>query len=207
MQGIFKRVIDFTGAIGILIVLAPVLLITALLIRIRLGSPVLFRQTRPGLKGRPFVIYKFRTMTDRRDASGELLPDEERLTRLGEWIRRLSLDEFPQLLNVLGGSMSLVGPRPLMMRYLPRYTPRQYRRHDVKPGITGWVQVNGRNALSWDEKFNLDIWYVEHRSAWLDFRILWLTLAELIRPKGISHQGYTTMPEFWGTAGHAEESR
>ena len=206
MTNSIKRCIDISGALAGLVLLSPVLLVTALLIRCRMGSPVLFRQPRPGLGGRPFRIYKFRTMNDRRGADGALLPDGERLTRVGEILRGASLDELPQLLNVLEGTMSLVGPRPLLMSYLPRYTPRQFRRHDVKPGLTGWAQVNGRNALSWEDKFELDLWYVENRGTWLDLRIVALTVAELVRPKGINHQGYSTMPEFLGTPGGPKEA-
>lgn len=164
-----------------------------------MGSPIFFRQVRPGLHGRPFALFKFRTMNERRDASGHLLPDGIRLTRLGEWMRRLSLDEVPQLINVIKGEMSLVGPRPLLLQYLDRYTPEQARRHEVRPGITGWAQVNGRNALSWEKKFDLDVWYVDHWSFWLDLRILWMTLVKVIRKEGISAAGEATMSEFMGT--------
>lgn len=181
-----------------LILLSPVLAVIALLVRIKLGSPVLFRQQRPGLHGKPFTLLKFRTMTDARDADGNLLPDEQRLTSFGQFLRRTSLDELPELFNVLKGDMSLVGPRPLLMQYLERYTPEQMRRHEVKPGITGWAQVNGRNALSWEEKFALDVWYVDHLSLWLDLKIIVLTVWKVLRREGISQDGFATMPEFMG---------
>jgi lipopolysaccharide/colanic/teichoic acid biosynthesis glycosyltransferase len=155
---------------------------------------------RPGLHGKPFVMLKFRTMTDQRDANGELLPDDLRLTRFGKWLRSTSLDELPELFNVLKGEMSLVGPRPLLMEYLPRYTPEQARRHEVKPGITGWAQVNGRNALSWEEKFQLDVWYVDHWNLWLDMKILLLTIWKVLKREGISAEGSATMPVFTGNA-------
>lgn len=172
----------------------------ALLVRFKLGAPVLFRQQRPGLHGRPFTLYKFRTMTDARDAEGALLPDAERLTSFGHFLRSTSLDELPELFNVLKGEMSLVGPRPLLMEYLPRYTPEQQRRHEVRPGLTGWAQVNGRNALSWEEKFALDVWYVEHCSFWLDLKILVLTTGKIINREGISQPGHATMEEFRGSS-------
>jgi lipopolysaccharide/colanic/teichoic acid biosynthesis glycosyltransferase len=178
----------------------PVLLFVALLVRLKLGSPVLFRQKRPGRRGRIFEMLKFRTMTNARDAEGNLLPDAERLAPFGRWLRSTSLDELPELLNVVRGEMSLVGPRPLLVQYLDRYTPEQARRHDVPPGITGWAQVNGRNAISWDEKFKLDVWYVEHRSIALDLRILFLTLKKVMIRDGISAQGDATMPEFRGVS-------
>jgi lipopolysaccharide/colanic/teichoic acid biosynthesis glycosyltransferase len=164
-----------------------------------LGKPVLFRQVRPGLNGKPFVMYKFRTMTEERDAEGRLLPDEKRLTPFGCFLREYSLDELPEFFNVLRGEMSLVGPRPLRMEYLDRYTPEQARRHEVKPGITGWAQVNGRNALPWEEKFKLDVWYVDNWTIWLDLKILWLTLVKVLRREGISAHGHATMPEFKGS--------
>lgn len=176
----------------------PVLAVVALLVRLKLGSPVLFRQKRPGRRGRIFEMLKFRTMTNARDAEGNLLPDAERLAPFGRWLRSTSLDELPELLNVVRGEMSLVGPRPLLVQYLDRYTPEQARRHEVPPGITGWAQVNGRNAISWDEKFKLDVWYVEHRSIALDLRILFLTLKKVMIRDGISAQGDATMPEFRG---------
>jgi lipopolysaccharide/colanic/teichoic acid biosynthesis glycosyltransferase len=167
-------------------------------VRLRLGAPVFFRQQRPGLHGRPFTILKFRTMRDAVDAGGSPLPDAERLTRLGKFLRSTSLDELPELLNVLGGDMSLVGPRPLLMQYLERYTPEQARRHEVRPGITGWAQVNGRNAITWERKFELDVWYVDHRSFLLDLRILARTLAGVVRREGITQPGSATAEEFRG---------
>lgn len=179
--------------------LAPVLVAVALLVSWRIGKPVLFWQTRPGKHGKPFRIVKFRTMRDGRDAEGKLLPDAERMTALGRFLRAASLDELPELWNVLKGDMSLVGPRPLLMQYLPLYTPEQARRHEVRPGITGWAQVNGRNAISWEKKFELDVWYVDHQSFWLDLKILWLTLWQVVRRDGIRHEGHATMPAFTGT--------
>jgi lipopolysaccharide/colanic/teichoic acid biosynthesis glycosyltransferase len=175
------------------------MLYLAFRVRQELGSPVLFRQVRPGLGGKPFVMYKFRTMTEERDEQGNLFPDEKRLTPFGAFLRAWSLDELPELFNVLKGDMSLVGPRPLLMQYLDRYTPEQFRRHEVKPGITGWAQVNGRNALSWEEKFKLDVWYVDNWTIWLDLKILWLTLVKVLRREGISAHGHATMPEFKGS--------
>lgn len=194
-----KRVIDLITVIPGLILVSPLLLFVALLVRSRLGSPILFRQERPGRLGQPFIIYKFRTMTDDRDGHGALLPDQERLTRFGRFMRSTSLDELPELLNVLKGDMSFVGPRPLLMGYLTLYTPEQMRRHDVKPGITGWAQVNGRNAIDWDEKFALDVWYVDNTSFTLDMRILWLTMLQVIRRDGINHPDHTTMAPFSGS--------
>ncbi len=193
-----KRLFDLIIAGLILLVLSPLLLVLALWVWAAHGTPILFRQQRPGYKGRPFVLYKFRTMTDRTAPDGNLLPDSERLTRLGRFLRSTSLDELPELFNVLRGEMSLVGPRPLLMQYLERYSPEQMRRHDMLPGITGWAQVNGRNALTWDEKFKLDIWYVDHWSLWLDIKILWLTLWKALKREGISQPGHATMEEFKG---------
>lgn len=193
-----KRLIDILSALLGLIVLGPVLIITAILVRIKLGAPVLFKQKRPGLHTQPFYVYKFRTMTDQRDADGRLLPDEVRLTPLGKLLRRLSLDELPQLLNVVKGDLSLVGPRPLLMQYLPLYSPEQSRRHEVRPGITGWAQVNGRNAISWEEKFKLDVWYVDHQSFWLDLKILGMTFNKVFKREGISQNGQATMEAFRG---------
>jgi len=195
-----KRLFDFSVALLMLAVLWPLLLLLAVLVRVRLGSPVLFRQQRPGLHGKPFSICKFRSMNDARDAKGELLPDAERLTALGKFMRRLSLDELPQLFNVLSGELSLVGPRPLLMEYLPLYSSEQARRHEVRPGITGWAQVNGRNAISWEERFRLDVWYVEHRSFLLDMKILWLTVLKVVKSEGVSQQGHATMQKFRGSA-------
>ncbi|SHF69811.1 Sugar transferase involved in LPS biosynthesis (colanic, teichoic acid) [Desulfofundulus australicus DSM 11792] len=202
MRFFFKRLMDFIGAVVGLALLAPVMLLIALFICLNMGRPVLFRQVRPGLHGRPFVIYKFRTMKEERDSRGDLLPDEQRLTRLGRFLRSTSLDELPELFNVLKGDMSLVGPRPLLMEYLERYTPEQARRHEVKPGITGWAQVNGRNAITWEEKFKLDVWYVDNWSLWLDVKILCLTLVKVLKREGISAQGHATMPEFMGQKGN-----
>lgn len=195
------RLRDIVGALAGLVLLAPLLAAIALGIRLTLGGPVLFRQVRPGLHGRPFGLVKFRTMRDALDASGAPLPDEQRLTRFGRLLRATSLDELPELWNVLTGDMSLVGPRPLLMEYLPLYTPRQARRHEVKPGLTGWAQVSGRNAIGWDEKFALDVWYVDHRSHWLDLKILALTLIKVLRAEGISQKGHATMEKFGGSRG------
>jgi sugar transferase EpsL len=195
---ILKRGFDFVVSLIALIILSPVMLITAILVRYKLGSPVIFKQQRPGLHGKPFYLYKFRTMTDERDENGKLLPDHLRLTPFGQFLRKYSLDELPQLLNVLKGDISLVGPRPLLMEYLELYTPEQARRHEVKPGITGWAQVNGRNAISWEEKFKLDVWYVDHQSFWLDLKILFLTAIKVFKSEGISHEGHVTMPFFKG---------
>jgi len=194
-----KRVLDLTLTIPALILLAPLMLIIALVVRVALGAPVLFRQVRPGLHGKPFTLYKFRTMTDARDAQGNLLPDSARLTPFGRFLRSTSLDELPELWNVIKGDMSLVGPRPLLMKYLDRYTPEQARRHEVKPGLTGWAQINGRNALTWEDKFKLDIWYVDHLSLALDLKILVLTLVKVLKREGISAIDHDTMPEFTGT--------
>lgn len=199
-----RRASDPLTALLLLLLLSPLLLLLWALIRLRLGAPVLFRQERPGKDGRPFAILKFRTMTDARDADGALRPDAERLTALGAWLRRTSLDELPELLNVLRGEMAFVGPRPLLMEYLPLYTAEQARRHEVLPGITGWAQVNGRNALDWPAKFALDVWYVDHASPWLDLRILAMTALQVVRPRGISHEGHATMPPFTGDAEEKE---
>ncbi len=195
-----KRIIDIAGASLGLVLTAPLLLAIALLVRVNLGKPILFRQRRPGLHGKPFVMLKFRTMSDERDANGELLPDEKRLTPFGKWLRSTSLDELPELLNVLKGDMSLVGPRPLLMEYLDRYSPEQARRHEVKPGITGWAQVNGRNSLGWEERFKLDVWYVDHWNVWLDMKILLMTLWKVLKREGISAEGAATMPLFTGNS-------
>lgn len=196
-----KRAFDLLFTVLALIPLLPVIGILYIIVRSGLGSPVLFRQQRPGLAGRPFLLFKFRTMTDARDAKGDLLPDSERLTRLGLFLRKTSLDELPTLFNVLNGDMSLVGPRPLLMGYLALYTPEQMRRHDVMPGMTGWAQINGRNAISWEKKFALDLWYVEHQSFRLDMKILLRTLRTVIQREGINQAGVATMPEFMGTRG------
>ena len=193
-----KRIFDVGVAGGALLITWPLLLAIAVLVRIRIGSPVLFRQQRPGFRARPFTALKFRTMSDEMDATGNLLPDERRLGAAGRFLRSTSLDELPQLINVVRGEMSLVGPRPLLLRYLDRYSADQARRHDVMPGITGWAQINGRNALSWDEKFTLDVWYVDHWSLALDLQILMRTVAVTLRRRGISSDASITMPEFMG---------
>jgi sugar transferase EpsL len=197
-----KRLFDlFTTAFGLIIIL-PLLLVLALLVWIFLGTPILFRQQRPGYKGRPFITYKFRTMTNRTGSDGKLLPDAERLTNFGRFLRSTSLDDLPQVFNVLRGEMSLVGPRPLLMQYLKRYTPEQMRRHDALPGITGWAQINGRNALDWEDKFRLDVWYVDHWSFWLDLKILYLTPWKVFKREGINQPGHVTVEEFKGSAKH-----
>lgn len=193
-----KRLLDLVLTVPALIILSPLLIVLGFLVRLKLGSPVLFRQMRPGLNEKPFVMLKFRTMSDARDEHGELLPDAQRLTRFGVFLRKSSIDELPEIINVLKGDMSLVGPRPLLMQYLDRYTPEQARRHEVKPGITGWAQINGRNALTWEEKFKLDVWYVDHWSLWLDIKILFITVWKIIKREGISHPGHATMEEFKG---------
>ena len=195
---IITRVIDMIMSGLGLIILSPLLVIIFMLILIQMGTPVIFKQMRPGLNGKPFCMYKFRTMTNEKDEQGNLLPDELRLTRLGRFLRSTSLDELPELFNVLKGDMSLVGPRPLLMQYLDRYTPEQARRHEVKPGITGWAQVNGRNAITWEEKFALDVWYVDNRSLLLDMKILAITVVKVFKREGISAVGEATMPEFMG---------
>ena len=193
-----KRSLDCLVSGVALTLLAPGLLLVAGLIFLKMGAPVLFTQERPGLGGRPFRVYKFRTMSDAREAEGQCLSDAQRLSTLGLLLRQWSVDELPQLFNVLKGDMSLVGPRPLLMEYLPLYSPTQARRHEVRPGITGWAQVNGRNAISWPDKFALDVWYVDHHSLWLDVRILWLTLRKVLLRDGISASGEATMPKFEG---------
>jgi sugar transferase EpsL len=195
----WKRVIDLALTIPALVVFSPLLILIALPLGLTLGTPILFRQKRPGQHGRPFTLLKFRTMTNARDAQGNLLADAQRLTWLGRFLRSTSLDELPELLNVLKGAMSLVGPRPLLLEYLPRYTPEQNRRHEVKPGLTGWAQINGRNALTWEEKFAYDVWYVDHQSLWLDLKILALTVWKILRREGISQAGQATMEEFRGS--------
>jgi lipopolysaccharide/colanic/teichoic acid biosynthesis glycosyltransferase len=194
-----KRIFDLTIALFGLLALALPLLLLIWLIRRKLGSPVFFCQIRPGLKAQPFQMVKLRTMTDECSPDGQLLSDQDRLTPFGRWLRASSLDELPELWNVLKGEMSLVGPRPLLVEYLPLYTPEQARRHEVRPGITGWAQVNGRNAISWEEKFKLDVWYVDNQSLWLDLKILWLTIKKVLVRDGISAQGDATMPKFTGS--------
>ena len=200
MQGIplTKRLFDLTGTVVGLILLSPFYLVVPVLVWTFLGRPILFRQQRAGYKGRVFTVYKFRTMTNRTGPDGNLLPDAERLTPLGRFLRAASLDDLPQAWNILRGDMSAVGPRPLMAKYLERYSPEQMRRHDVLPGITGWAQVNGRNALDWDEKFRLDVWYVDHWSFWLDIKILWMTVGTVLKREGVSQPGHATVEEFMG---------
>lgn len=195
-----KRIFDFLVSFCMLLVLSIVIFFTWIVVRIKLGSPAIFKQARPGLNGEVFNVYKFRTMTDERDEFGELLPDAVRLTSFGKLLRKLSLDELPQLWNVLKGDMSFVGPRPLLVEYLPLYNERQALRHEVRPGITGWAQVNGRNAISWEQKFEYDVWYVENESLWLDFKILLLTIKKVFVSEGISQNGHATMPIFKGSA-------
>jgi len=199
-----KRLFDFLVSLCALLALSPVILMVAFLVRRYLGTPVLFTQQRPGLNERPFLLYKFRTMNDARDASGNLLPDAQRLTKMGKTIRQLSLDELPQLFNVLKGDMSLVGPRPLLMEYLPLYSAEQHRRHRVRPGITGWAQINGRNAIGWEERFALDVWYVDNHSFILDIKILFATVMKVLRRSGISQPGQETMSKFTGTTNKHE---
>jgi sugar transferase EpsL len=195
-----KRIFDIAlTSIG-LVLLSPLLLTVALLVRFKHGTPIFFRQQRPGKHGQPFMILKFRTMTDGRDPEGNILPDAERLTKFGRFLRGTSLDEFPELINVLRGDMSLVGPRPLLMEYLEFYTPEQARRHEVRPGITGWAQVNGRNSITWEEKFKMDEWYIDNQNFLLDVKILWLTFFKVFRREGISHEGQATMKKFTGTS-------
>lgn len=193
-----KRVLDLLVSSASLFILAPLILMLCCLVGVFLGRPIFFRQTRPGKSGAPFVMYKFRTMTSALNEKGELLPDAMRLTPLGAFLRKTSLDELPELWNVIKGDMSLVGPRPLLMEYLPLYDDKQLRRHDVRPGITGWAQVNGRNAISWEEKFKLDVWYVDHQSFWLDIKILFLTVLKVFKREGISQVGQATMERFKG---------
>jgi sugar transferase EpsL len=194
-----KRIFDIVLSVAAVVLLSPLLVFSAVVIRLKMGSPVLFRQQRPGLGGKGFVIYKFRTMTNEYDEAGRFLPDEQRLPTFGRFLRSTSLDELPELFNVLKGDMSIVGPRPLMMKYLSRYTPEQTRRHEVKPGVTGWAQINGRNAISWEDRFKLDVWYVDNHSLWLDLRILLRTIAAVFKREGITQQGRATMDEFMGT--------
>jgi sugar transferase EpsL len=201
-QNNMKRAFDFSIALILFIVFMPLLAAIALLVRAKLGSPVLFRQARPGLDGSPFLMYKFRTLTDERNDNGILLPDAHRMTRFGALLRKLSLDELPELTNVLKGDMSLVGPRPLLMQYLKRYSTDQARRHDVKPGITGWAQINGRNSISWPEKFKLDVWYVDNQSFRLDVKILMLTIVQVYQREDVHQVGHVTAEEFMGNTDH-----
>ena len=192
------RVFDLLLTFPALLLLLPVLFVVAVLVRWNLGSPIFYKQKRPGKDGIPFMLYKFRTMRDEKDKNGTLLPDDKRLTRLGKFLRSTSIDELPELWNVLKGDMSLVGPRPLLMQYLDRYTPEQARRHEVKPRITGWAQINGRNAITWEEKFKLDVWYVDNRSLWLDVKIIFMTIWKILKRQGINQPGQATMKEFRG---------
>jgi sugar transferase EpsL len=194
IQLLIKRLFDIIVSLTLIILLAPLILFIALLIWVTMGRPILFRQRRVGYKGQVFTIYKFRTMTEERDEHGNLLPDEQRLTRFGRFLRETSLDELPELFNVLKGDMSLVGPRPLLVEYLPYYTPEERKRHNMRPGITGWAQVNGRNAITWDQKLALDVWYVDNWSLWLDFKIILMTIIKVIKREGISTDGYATAP-------------
>ncbi len=194
----FKRPLDFVLSLGAIIILSPILLLIALLVRIKLGSPVIFKQQRPGMNEKIFTLYKFRTMTDERDEKGELLPDEVRLTDFGKFLRASSLDELPELFNILKGDMSIVGPRPLLIKYLPLYSAHQRRRHEVRPGLTGWAQVNGRNAISWEEKFNYDVEYVDNLSFFLDVKIIFLTIMKVSKREGINQEGRATMEPFRG---------
>jgi len=198
-RGYIKRLLDIVLVVFALLLASPVMLFAAILVRVSLGSPVFFRQLRPGLRSRPFRLLKFRTMLEAGGKDGNPLPDSARLTPAGRFLRSTSMDELPELLNVLKGEMSFVGPRPLLTQYIERYTPFQMRRHEVKPGITGWAQVNGRNALSWEQKFELDVWYVDHVSFLLDLKILVLTLWKIVARESISHEGHATMPEFLGS--------
>lgn len=193
-----KRIIDILGSLTFIILFCWLLLLVYILVKIKLGTPTIFKQARPGLNGKVFNVYKFRTMTEEHDKNGELLPDEIRLTSLGKLLRKLSLDELPQLMNVLKGDMSFVGPRPLLIEYLSLYNERQAYRHNVRPGITGWAQVNGRNAISWEQKFEYDVWYVENRSLWFDFKILLLTIKKVFVSEGISAEGHVTIEKFKG---------
>lgn len=205
-SSVVKRLFDFSVALGALFMLALPLAALIWLVRRKLGSPVFFTQVRPGLNGKPFKMTKFRSMTNERGPDGQLLSDAMRLMPFGRFLRATSLDELPELWNVLKGDMSLVGPRPLLMEYLPLYTPEQARRHEVRPGVTGWAQVNGRNAISWEDKFKLDVWYVNNRSLWLDIKILWLTVKKVLVRDGISAAGQATMSKFTGTAQGADQN-
>lgn len=197
-DSILKRIIDLLGSFILIIIFMPVLLLVGMMIRVSMGSPILFKQIRPGLHGKPFYIYKFRTMVDKRDENGNMLPGELRLTKIGILLRKYSLDELPQLFNVLKGELSLVGPRPLLMEYLPLYTEEQARRHEVKPGITGWAQVNGRNSISWEEKFYLDVWYVKNQTLSLDLKIMILTLIKVLKREGVNANGNESMEDYKG---------
>ncbi|MBL8678062.1 MAG: sugar transferase [Myxococcales bacterium] len=204
-QRLVKRAVDVAASAAGLVVVSPVLAAAAVAIRATMGSPVLFKQQRPGLGAKPFELWKFRTMsneTKKDDRAVDPSKDAQRLTRVGKFLRDFSIDELPQLVNVLRGDMTLIGPRPLLLQYLPRYSPEQARRHQMPPGITGWAQINGRNSLSWDEKFALDVWYIDHWNLWLDAKILWTTASRVLRRDGISSAGHVTMPEFLGPQPH-----
>ncbi|PGZ75796.1 sugar transferase [Bacillus sp. AFS029637] len=200
-----KRLFDILISLLLLLCFFYVILLVAVLVKFKIGSPILFKQQRPGIHGQPFYLYKFRTMTDDRDSNGKLLPDYTRLTKVGKFLRKYSLDELPQLINVLKGQLSLVGPRPLLMEYLPLYSQEQAKRHNVRPGITGWAQINGRNSISWDEKFKLDVWYVENQSFLLDLKILYLTISKVLKSEGITNNKHVTMPIFKGKIEHGGE--
>lgn len=202
-----KRFFDYFFSILGIVAISPLIILTIVLVRIKIGTPVFFTQDRPGLDGKAFRIYKFRSMTDEKDANGNLLSDGERLVPFGRFLRSTSLDELPELINVLRGDMSLVGPRPLLMEYLDRYTPEQVRRHEVLPGITGWAQVNGRNAISWEDKFKLDVWYVDNRSVWLDVKIIFLTVWKIVKREDINQVGQATMSKFMGSGFQAKAQR
>ncbi len=204
MNRVIKRCFDVLLSLVLLIILSPIIAALFLLVRTKLGSPALFKQKRPGQHGELFLLYKFRSMTDKKDKAGVLLPDQDRLTSFGKLLRKTSLDELPELYNILKGDMSFVGPRPLLVQYLTRYNEEQARRHEMKPGLTGWAQVNGRNAISWEEKFRLDVWYVDHWSLWLDVRILFRTFTTVFKRTGISAEGEATMHEFMGSSGEGK---
>ena len=200
-----KRCFDLISSIIIFTLAIPILIIVTILVKVKLGSPVIFKQKRPGLNEKPFYLYKFRTMTDQRDSQGNLLPDQIRLTRFGQLLRKFSLDELPQLMNVIKGDLSLVGPRPLLMEYLPLYSREQAKRHQVRPGMTGWAQVNGRNAITWEEKFKLDVWYIENRTIFLDIKILFLTFLKVIKSEGINQASHVTTEPFKGSKADKKE--
>lgn len=201
IQSVIKRCLDFLISLVLIIVLSPILILIYILVTVKLGSPAIFTQQRPGKDNKIFTLYKFRSMTNKKDDNGNLLPDKDRLTGFGRLLRQSSLDELPELFNILKGDMSFVGPRPLLVKYLECYTPEQARRHEVKPGLTGWAQVNGRNAISWEEKFKLDVWYVDNWNLLLDTKILWMTIIKVFRREGISAEGEATMCEFTGSTG------
>lgn len=200
-----KRTFDFLSALAALVAMSPFLILLAILVRWKLGAPVLFKQPRLGCQGRIFLLYKFRTMTEARDPAGRLLPDDQRLTPFGRWLRSSSFDEWPELWNILRGDMSVVGPRPLLVKYRDRYSKEQFRRHEVRPGLTGWAQVNGRNATTWEERLAADVWYVDHQTFRLDCRIIFLTVLAVVRREGISAEGHSTMPEFMGASTTRQE--